>query len=184
MAKAPRNPLAPQGVKQHNAEAREAAGLRDKLLTNLQPEELQELAATWMLEGYDALRTKYGLSRGEVITLLSMPSWLSIVKVAASNVRASVVLRAMGSVSRIMQILETKVEQNGSVADTVEALNLVKDVFLEISGMAAPATQQGSVEPSVMAEDEQAALSQLNTHLQALTDARLVGETPKEKERA
>lgn len=176
MARKPRNPL---GVKQHNAEVREAAGLQDRLLSDLKDEELQELAATWMFEGYDAVKDKYGLSRGEVLALFRMPSWLQIAKVAASNMRAQVVMRTMLAIPRLTALLEAKVADSSQVMDAVEALRLIKEMFAELAGSAPTTVTSGSAEPAQIAQDEMQALSKLNEHLRALTDAKLVSETPR-----
>lgn len=182
MAKRPRGSTTrpvQENLKQFNLETREAVGLSGRLLRDLSQDELQELAATYLFEGYDALRTKYALSRGEVLALLSMPGWVQMVKTAAVSVRASVVLRTMHAMPALTDILVAKASQSPTVQDSIEALRTVKETFLEVGGMGQPATHNPQAEPSALAQDEQASLQQLQQHLTALADAKLISETPR-----
>lgn len=174
-------PVKGTGIRQYNPEVREAVGLQDRLLKDLNHEELVELAATYLYEGYDGLRTKYGLTRGEVLTLLSTPSWFQIVKQAASAMRAGVLTQAMVALPRLTKILEEKAGQSPAVTDAVEAIRVVKEVFMEVGGIAQVAVKEGMIEPALLAQDELTSLQRLKDHMNSLVDAGVVLETPREK---
>lgn len=182
----PRRPNSPKDktlatFKQCNTEVREACGLRDRLIANLSPEELQELAGTYLFEGYDGLRSKYGLSRGEVLALMSTASWLQVLKTAASAMRAQVLTRTMLSLSRLFDQLENKVDKSPMVQDAIDALETAKTVFLEVGGIAPVTAAQGPIEPAAFADRETEKLRDLQEHLFALADAKLIRETPLQK---
>lgn len=168
-------------MKLFNSEQREAVGLSGRLLKDLSNEELHELCATYLFDGYDGLKDKYGLSRGEVLSLLSNPQWLQIARSVASNMRANAVTRTLVAMPRLFSNLEAKVAKSPLVEDTINAIRLTKEIFLEVSGQG-PTTlvgaHTGAVQPAHLAQDEQAALSELRTHLAALSDAKMISETP------
>ena len=168
---------------QVNQETRDAVGLKNRVFSELTIEELQELVGTYMLEGYDALRIKYGLSRGEVIQLLSSKQGAVLAGSLMQGMRVGLVTRTMVSVPRLLAALEVKVEKDSTtVPEAIEAVKAAKEIFMDVSGagMSRMSTHiPGNAEPSDMIDSEATKAARLQNHIAALSDAKLIQDTPK-----
>lgn len=121
---------------QFDPDRREHVGMNGRALSDLPLADLRELVAIQLSEGMDGVVNRYGLTRGEWLTLASDPSWQMTMVHAAQALRTSAVTRFLMVLPKIAAALEAKIaDPQVSVQSLLDISDQVTSLLVKIGGI-------------------------------------------------
>lgn len=169
-------------------ERRDASGLGDRLISELPPEALFEITATWLTGGVKDVQQKYGLTDGELMQLAKDPQWVALISRACNAQRASVVHRMLQTMHASLDAAETLLAAGKcNIGEVMDIMDKLGDQISKLGGIEQKVAVTHNLEafnapaaPAVptLTSDELGKLQTLDNQLKALAGAGVRLGTP------